>query len=138
MTPQTSPNLPAKWAVSRKPKSTKMEILKALGLSAALLVACLATASAEVLTPTEIEAEIIGQEFQGRVGIMRATIRYNEDGTVEMRAPIGRGSGTWQMAANGVCLDLTSGPRQGQECVTFTRVGDGTFEMSNGMQLVPQ
>ncbi|MEL6467530.1 MAG: hypothetical protein AAFQ58_21405 [Pseudomonadota bacterium] len=110
--------------------------VKLTSLTVAIFIGSCIAATAETMSSDRIQAELVGQDLQGRMGILRASLRYNTDGTIEMRAPVGRGAGTWEMTANGMCVDITSGPRQGQECLTFTDNGDGSYSVSNGMTLV--
>ena len=112
------------------------DILKISTLAAVILVSGWISTSAETLGPDRIRSELVGQDLQGRMGLLRASLRYNTDGTFEMRAPVGRGAGTWEMTDNGMCIDITSGPRKGRECLTFTDNGDGSYSVSNGMTLV--
>ncbi|HEY9040122.1 MAG TPA: hypothetical protein VIN05_14410 [Roseovarius sp.] len=109
-----------------------------MALAAAILMPLCAAAGAEqALSADEISREIVGHEFQGRKGIMSVNLRYARDGTMTLKTPIGQGAGSWMISGNQLCVTLTSGPRKGQECLTFTRQPNGRYLGSNGIRLTP-
>jgi hypothetical protein len=103
------------------------------------LLACAAMpfpAAAEApLTNVEISRHIIGRDLTAQRAGMDLRIRYDPDGSVRMRILLVSGSGTWRFADDGLCVDMTSGPKRGRACTTFERVGDKTFRNSQGLIL---
>jgi hypothetical protein len=89
----------------------------------------------QLLSQEEIESQIIGQRFQGKKGILSVFLHYGRDGSVTLRSPIGAGAGRWTLADNRLCVDLSSGPRKANECLTFIHHRDGTYRASNGLRL---
>ncbi|MEL6677763.1 MAG: hypothetical protein AAFQ51_03585, partial [Pseudomonadota bacterium] len=105
---------------------------------AALVLGAL-PAGAEQLSGPRIAGEIIGHALSARMGLLRADMRYETDGTLSMRAMMMRGGGTWELVNDTLCVEITSGPRSGSaECLTFKDTGEGGYEASNGMVLTRQ
>ncbi|TDK48094.1 hypothetical protein [Antarcticimicrobium luteum] len=112
--------------------------MKTAALAVAILAAfCVEGSAQDILSGQDIRSRIVGHSFHGRKGIMSVSLRYAEDGTVTMRAPVGAGAGTWSLSDNRLCVKIVTGPRRMDECLTFTRLSDGTYRASNGMRLTP-
>lgn len=115
---------------------TQAQTLKAMVLAVAILTAFSVKSDAQQsLTADEVSAQIVGHSFHGRKGILSVTLQYAKDGSMTMQTPIGSGAGTWVMSGSQLCVTLTSGPRKGSECLTFTRQSDGRYQGSNGIRL---
>ncbi len=113
-----------------------LQCLKIMVLTAAILTAfCVKTNAQQLLTGDQIETQIVGHRFQGRKGIMSVTLDYARDGSMTMQSPIGTGEGHWALSGDQLCVTLTSGPRKGHECLTFTHQSDGRYLGSNGIRL---
>ena len=89
------------------------------------------------MTSAEIQQEIIGQSFEAKRRGMRATITYSANGKASLKTLLFTADGTWRIAGNQLCMNLTSGPRKGENCVTLTDNGDGQYETSDGATLKP-
>ena len=113
-----------------------LQHLKVMALAVAILTALCTTADAQqVLTADEISTEIVGHRLQSKKGIMSVTLQYAKDGSMTMKSRVGSGEGSWALSGNQLCATLTSGPRKGRECLTFTRQSDGRYQGSNGVRL---
>jgi len=95
------------------------------------------TAIAEPMTSADIQAKIIGQSFSAKRGVMRATMTYGSDGSVSLKTPLFTGGGTWRVAGNELCVNITKGPGKGESCVTMKDLGGGRYEASDGATLGP-
>ncbi len=91
--------------------------------------------SEQFLSAKDIESQIVGHGFQGRKGILSVALRYDRDGTVTMRSPLGTGQGHWTMSGDQLCVKLETGPRKVDECLTFISQSEGVYRASNGLQL---
>lgn len=112
--------------------------MKTATLAVAILVAfCVEGNAQDLLSGPEIQSRIVGHSFHGKKGIMSVSLRYAEDGSVTMTAPMGAGVGTWTLSDNRLCVKMLTGPRKMDDCLTFTRQPDGTYRASNGMRLTP-
>ena len=89
------------------------------------------------MTSAEIQQKVIGQSFEAKRRGMRATITYSADGKASLKTLLFTADGTWRIAGNQLCMNLTSGPRKGENCVTLTDNGDGQYETSDGATLKP-
>ncbi|MBO6675098.1 MAG: hypothetical protein JJ908_00825 [Rhizobiales bacterium] len=108
---------------------------------AVLLASCCfaAPASAEtILSGQQLQTTLSGRTFEGRNGMMRATISYRADGTLEVRAMMRTMVGRWWIEEDTLCADMPEGPRAGQGCGQMIANGDGTYRSPNGMVLSPQ
>jgi hypothetical protein len=120
----------------KAPGRAGLQRVKIAALAAAILVAfCTQASSEQFLSAEEIESRIVGHSFQGRMGILSVKLHYGRDGTVNLRTPFGAGQGSWTQAGNRLCVKLLAGPRKVDECLTFTRLSDGVYRASNGVEL---
>lgn len=87
------------------------------------------------MTTAEIQQEIIGQLFEAKRRGMRARITYSADGEAFLKTLFFTADGTWRLAGNQLCINLTSGPCKGEYSVTLTDNGDGRYETSDGAPL---
>lgn len=108
---------------------------KSLIISILLTLLNAAPLMAEPMTAADIQAKIIGQTFDARRGVMRATMTYGSDGSVTLKTPLFTGGGTWRLAGNQLCVNITKGPGKGESCVTVADEGGGKFEASDGATL---
>lgn len=134
--------LEAEPRVGRRPALNRgcplPQYLKISLLAAAILIAlCMRSDAQETLSAAGIEDQIIGHNFQGRKGILSASLQYGKDGAVIMRSPLGTGTGRWTLAGDRLCVKLETGPRKADECLAFVSEPDGTYRASNGMRLIP-
>ncbi len=107
---------------------------RGLVFSLALLVAYPAiSAVAAPLTKDQISQEIIGKPLDAKRMGMPVRILYKKDGTVTMKFAILSGGGTWAYSSNGICMNLTSGPRRGETCVTFEHLKGNIYRNSEGI-----
>lgn len=106
-------------------------------LAFSLAACCLASPAAAQrhLSGEQLISTLAGQSFEGRNGVMRATISYGADGTLEVRAMMRTMSGRWWVDGDNLCVDMPEGPRAGQSCGPLAANGDGTYLASNGMVL---
>ena len=125
-----------KSPMRQKSAPSVLQCLKVIVLAVAILMAfCVKSEAQQFLTANEISTQIVGHQFQGKKGIMSVTLHYARDGSMTMQTPLGAGTGTWILSGNQLCVTLTSGPRKGSECLTFTRQSDGRYLGSNGIRL---
>jgi len=94
--------------------------------------------SAAPLSPDQIAQKIIGKTLTGSRMGMTVRITYHVDGTVKMKAIIMSGAGTWRFSKTGICMDMKSGPRQGESCITFEHLGGREYRNSEGLTLTVQ
>ena len=110
----------------------------AVVITAAVLTATTQPAAAEIMSKDMISREIIGKTLTGTRKGMTVRLQYKTDGTVRMKAFVISGGGTWTYSSDGVCMNMTSGPKKGDTCVTFERLGDNEYRNSEGMILTAQ
>ena len=99
---------------------------------ATLMVTTLPTL-AETMSRDRISSEIIGKTLTTSRKGMTVRLHYNTDGTVQMKAFVISGSGTWKYSDDGICMNMTSGPKKGESCVTFEHLGANRYRNSEGM-----
>lgn len=99
----------------------------------ALLVLTTCLAQASPLGEAQLRQQIVGKTLVAkRMGMtMRMTI--HEDGTIGLQSPIRRGSGSWEIAGDQLCLDLPGRAPEGTRCQTFEWVGEAQLRSSSGM-----
>ncbi len=107
-----------------------------LALAICLLAAPASAQSA--LSGEQLQSTVSGQTFDGRNGMMRATISYGVDGSLEVRAMMRTLTGRWWIEGDTLCADMPEGPRAGQGCGQLVANRDGTYLSPNGMVLTPQ
>ena len=98
------------------------------------LASFVVSASAEPLTKEQISTNIIGHTLHAKRMGLSVKINYNKDGTVRMKFPFMSGAGSWKYKGDGVCMDITSGPKRGLTCVTFESLGDNKYRNSEGIE----
>ena len=91
--------------------------------------------ASDIMTKDEIASTLIGNTLSTSRKGMPVRLTYNTDGSVAMKAMIMTAKGTWRYSNDGLCMNMTSGPRKGETCVTFTDLGDGRYLNSQGMTL---
>ncbi|MFA7415883.1 MAG: hypothetical protein WC048_15505 [Rhizobium sp.] len=96
------------------------------------------SAAAAQMTNEQIAREIVGKEMTASRNGISVRLRYSPDGTVTIRTMFMSGSGTWKFGADGLCMDMTSGPKRGRTCVSFENLGDKTYRNSEGLVLTVQ
>ncbi|MDQ7071181.1 MAG: hypothetical protein Q9M48_10675 [Rhodobacterales bacterium] len=105
-------------------------------VTAAILIGVAAPLhAAETMTKSEITSALIGKTLSTSRKGMPVRLTYNTDGSVAMKAMIISAKGTWRYNGDGLCMNMTSGPRKGETCVTFTDLGNGRYLNSQGMTL---
>ncbi|MBV2185820.1 MAG: hypothetical protein KUL88_14915 [Rhizobium sp.] len=93
------------------------------------------SAFAATLSREQIAQQIIGKDLTTvRLG-MTARLRYNVDGSVNMKAGFISGSGSWAYAEDGLCMTMVDGPKRGKTCTTFEALEDGSYRNSEGQIL---
>jgi hypothetical protein len=107
-------------------------------IATAVLTAMVPPATAEIMSKDMIGNEIIGRTLTTIRKGMTVRFQYNTDGTVLMKAFVISGGGTWKYNNDGVCMNMTSGPKKGETCVTFERLGGNKYRNSEGMVLTAQ
>ncbi len=94
------------------------------------------------LTKDRISQEIIGKNLTAKRMGIPVNFQYKPDGTVTIKFPLMSSSGTWSyddnVNGNGICMMLTSGPRQGKTCITFQHLGGNKYRNSEGIELTIQ
>lgn len=80
---------------------------KSLIMSIFLTLLNAAPAMAEPMTAADIQAKIIGQTFDARRGVMRAKMTCGSDGSVTLKTPLFTDGGTWRLAGNQLCMNIT-------------------------------
>lgn len=95
-------------------------------------------ASAEPLTNEAFQQRIVGKTLVAKRMGMTMRMRFEADGTVSMKAPIGSGAGTWVFSGEQVCTTMTSGPRKGSRCGQLIDLGNGKFKNAQGVTLTLQ
>ncbi|MEP3439438.1 MAG: hypothetical protein ABJN75_22020 [Hoeflea sp.] len=108
-------------------------LLRVLLMAAGTLAA--APALADTMTQAQIATEIIGKDLVGQRTGMTVRLRYDPGGNVTMKAAFVTGAGTWRFAGDSLCMTMTKGPKRGKTCLTFEKLGDGSFRNSEGMTL---
>ncbi len=114
------------------------KLTTALALTAAVLTITALPATAEIMSKDRIAKEIIGKTLTTSRKGMTVRLQYNTDGTVRMKAFIISGGGTWKYSDDGVCMNMTSGPKKGETCVTFEHLDGNRYRNSEGMVLTVQ
>ncbi len=104
----------------------------------AALSAIVTPAMAENMSKEQISRQIIGKTLIASRKGMKVRLRYNTDGTVRLKAFVISGSGTWEYSDNGLCMDMTSGPKKGRTCVRFEHLGGNKYRNSEGTVLTAQ
>ena len=104
----------------------------------AALTATTLPAIADIMSTDMIANEIVGKPLTATRKGMKVRLQYNTDGSVQMKAFVISGSGTWTYSGDGICMNMTSGPKKGETCVTFERLGDNKFRNSEGLVLTAQ
>jgi len=94
--------------------------------------------SAAPLSEERIAQEIIGKTLTGSRMGMTVRVIYHPDGTLKMKALFMSGEGTWRFSKTGICMDMKSGPRQGESCITFEHLGGREYRNSEGLTLTVQ
>jgi len=94
-----------------------------------------APASAETMTGAQVMAQIVGKDLVMRRHGMTVHLRYDVDGTVEVKAPLLDGVGRWVLVGDSLCMTLTEGPRRGERCHVFEDIGGGGYKNSEGQIL---
>jgi len=107
----------------------------AVALTAAALTVMVLPATAEIMSKGQIAKEIVGRTLTTTRKGMTVRLQYNTDGTMRMKAFIISGEGTWKYNGDGICMNITSGPKQGKTCVTFEQLGANKYRNSEGMVL---
>ncbi|MDF1779288.1 MAG: hypothetical protein P1V13_25020 [Rhizobiaceae bacterium] len=92
-------------------------------------------ALAKTLTQAQIADQIVDKNLIGHRKGVTVRLRYNSDGSVEMKAAFIAGAGTWAFVGDGLCMMMTKGPKRGKTCTGFEDLGDGSFRNSEGMIL---
>ncbi len=102
----------------------------------ALLIAVIptGTALAANMTKDQISTQIIGKTINAKRMGMAVTIHYRTDGSVSMKSLIFSGAGNWVYNGDGICMDLKSGPRRGNTCLTFEHLGGHKYKNSEGVE----
>ncbi|MEL6735957.1 MAG: hypothetical protein AAFO98_08770 [Pseudomonadota bacterium] len=90
------------------------------------------------LTNEAFQQRIVGNTLVTKRMGMTIRMRFEADGTVSMKAPIGSGAGTWVFSGDQVCTTMTSGPRKGSRCGQLTDLGNGKFKNAQGVTLTLQ
>jgi len=111
--------------------------LQKSGVLLAVLVALipLSAMSGEALTQEQIAREIIGKDITAKRKGVSVRLKYLPDGNVTMKAMLISQSGTWEYEGDGICMTMTSGPRKGRNCMTFTHLGGAEFLNSEGLTM---
>lgn len=107
-------------------------------ITAAALITFALPATAEIMSKDRIAKEIIGKTLITMRKGMTVRLQYNTDRTLRMKAFVITGKGTWKYSGNGVCMNMTSGPKKGETCVTFEHLGNNKYRNSEGMVLTVQ
>ena len=107
-------------------------------VTATVLVAMALPAMAETMSKDRIAEEIIGKTLTGRIKGMTARLEYRIDGMVRMKTFVISGGGTWKYSDDGICMNMTKGPRKGETCVTFEHLGGNKYRNSEGLVLTVQ
>ncbi|PHQ95513.1 MAG: hypothetical protein COB40_10145 [Marinosulfonomonas sp.] len=114
------------------------KLTTAVVITAAVLTTPIQPAASEIMSKDMINREIIGKTLTGTRKGMTVRLLYRTDGTVQMKAFVISGSGTWNYSNDGVCMNMTSGPKKGETCVTFEHLGGNKYRNSKGMILTIQ
>ncbi len=87
------------------------------------------------MSKNQIEQQLIGKTLLSKRNGISVRLLFSDDKTVQMKALIMSASGTWAYRDNGLCMNLTSGPKKGETCMEFEDLGDGKYRNSEGMIL---
>jgi hypothetical protein len=90
--------------------------------------------AATKLTKEQIASQIIGKTLNAKRMGIPVRILYAKDGKVQMKFPIFSGHGTWKYNGDGVCMNIVKGPRKGETCVTFEKIGENRYRNSEGIE----
>ena len=100
-----------------------------------MMAACIAEAGP--LDRQGIEQNLIGKTLVAQRGGMTVRMTLRGDGGLEVKAPMGRGQGTWQIEGDLLCFNTQRQPPSGQRCQQFQMVepagGYSRVESSTGM-----
>jgi hypothetical protein len=114
------------------------KLTTAIAVTLAALMMAPLPALAEIMSRDRISKEIIGKTLTTSRNGMTVRLHYDPDGTVRMKAFVISGGGTWKYSDDGVCMNMTSGPKKGESCVTFEHLGTNRYRNSEGMVLTAQ
>jgi hypothetical protein len=113
------------------------KLISGVAILAALTVT-VTPASAENMSKEQITRQIIGKTLITSRKGMKVRLRYNTDGTVRLKAFVISGGGTWEYSDDGLCMNMTSGPKKGRTCVSFEHLGGNKYRNSEGAVLTAQ
>jgi len=100
-----------------------------------LSVTFASSASATSLSKDQISHEIIDKPLTTTRMGMTVRILYRGDGSVRIVAPFISGLGAWSYSETGICMVMETGPRLGENCITFKHLGGREYRNSEGMTL---
>ncbi len=113
------------------------KLISGVAILAALTVT-MTPAIAKNMSKEQISQQIIGKTLIASRKGMKVRLRYNTDGTVRLKAFVISGRGTWEYSDDGLCMDMTSGPKKGRTCVSFEHLGGNKYRNSEGTVLSAQ
>ncbi len=92
-------------------------------------------AFAAQLTKEQLSTQIIGKTLTAKRMGMKVKIFYSNDGNVTMKMPFMSGNGTWKFNGDQICMNMKSGPKRGETCLTFEHVKANNYRNSEGVVL---
>ncbi|MEL6920154.1 MAG: hypothetical protein AAFO77_03900 [Pseudomonadota bacterium] len=107
-----------------------MRTLMILAFGAALIHSPLV--QAQPLTQSEIAEELVGRDLSTKRRGMTVTLTLSPDGTVQVRAPLGRVNGNWSFSGDQICMTIAMRGREQSNCTTYERVGQGIYRNAQG------
>lgn len=114
------------------------KLTTAAAIMFAAVMATSLSATAEIMSRDLITREIIGKTLTATRKGVKVRLLYDIDGTVQIKAFVISGSGTWKYNGDGLCMDMTSGPKKGETCVTFEHLGGNRYRNSEGLVFTVQ
>lgn len=106
------------------------------GATAAAILSMAMPAAAAPLDHAAFKSEIVDTPMTARRFGMNIGMVFAGNSTVSMSSPMGDFSGTWEYGSgNQVCTDFAEGPREGVNCLTIEKRGDGRYRTSDGLKL---
>ena len=84
------------------------------------------------MSQEQMASELIGKTLNGKRGLMSVKITLAQNGQVAMNAALMKARGTWKFNGQQLCMNMTTGPRTGERCLTFTKTGANSYQASDG------
>ena len=107
-------------------------MFKQILLTASIFIGFVDVANAGQLSTTEINSIFSGQSFEMKRMGMKIKVSYFEGGKLTLSSLLFSGEGSWKAANDQLCVNITKGPRKGENCIFLEDLGNGKYKSSDG------